>query len=70
MHEHRTTTTSDRLWTVVDVAKRLNKSEQAVYHMVRRGLIPFTRVGMRSVRFDQTRIEEWLAVNTGFRDAV
>lgn len=66
LHERHTTAAPARSrWiTVHEVAQRLGKSEAAIYKMVARNLIPFTRIGLRGVRFEAERIEEWLARNS------
>jgi len=49
-----------RLQTVDEVAARLGFHRRTVYDKASRGEIPSIRIG-RSVRFDRTQIEDWLA---------
>jgi excisionase family DNA binding protein len=48
------------LLTVNDVAELLNKSPQAVRHMVQRRQLPFVRLTERTLRFDPAVIEAYL----------
>lgn len=44
-----------------DAAEYLTMSEAFLRKAVREQSIPFTRVGAKSLRFDRTALDEWLA---------
>lgn len=54
-----TTTESQRLLTVQDVAQRYQVRPGTVYGWVARGEIPFHKVGTKLVRFDPKELDGW-----------
>ncbi len=50
---------TDKLLIVSDVAEILEIKERTIYEWVRRGKIPFKKLGS-SVRFSKTEIQEWV----------
>ena len=48
------------LWTVQEVAQFLNVRPLRIYELVRDRQIPFTKVGLRQLRFDPAAIRQWL----------
>lgn len=49
----------DQAITVAELTELLNLGRTAIYDMVRRGAIPYIRIGY-SVRFDPDEIAKWL----------
>lgn len=49
-----------RLYTAKDVAQLLLVSEQRVYDLCKKALIPHIKLG-RQIRFHPVQIDEWLA---------
>jgi excisionase family DNA binding protein len=52
------------LWTVEEVAGYLNVRPLRVYELVQSRQIPFTKVGLRQLRFDPAAIRKWLDART------
>lgn len=52
------------LWTTREVADFLNVRLTRVYELVHARQIPFTKVGLRQLRFDPVVIREWLEART------
>lgn len=52
------------LWTARDVAGFLNVRLTRVYELVDARQIPFTKVGLRQLRFDPGVIRQWLDART------
>ena len=52
------------LWTVNEVADFLNVRPLRIYELVQARQIPFTKVGLRQLRFDPTAIRQWLDTRT------
>lgn len=48
-----------RLWTVAEVAERLELTEDAVYRLARQKILPCVRIG-RMIRFDEQALDEWI----------
>jgi len=48
------------LWTVKEVAEFLNVRPLRIYELVRDRQIPFTKVGLRQLRFDPAVIRQCL----------
>ena len=55
---------SSCLWNVKELADFLHVRPLRVYELVNSGQIPFTRIGVRQLRFDPVAIREWLAART------
>jgi len=53
------------LITRKQAAEILRISARGLDRLIRQGVIPFVRVGKRSVRLDQRRIEKYIEKNTG-----
>ena len=47
-------------WTVRDAARYLGMSEGFVRKAVRLRLIPFRKVGSKSIRFSRSALKDWL----------
>ncbi len=52
------------LWTVNEVADFLNVRPLRIYELVQARQIPFTKVGLRQLRFDPAAIRQWLDART------
>ena len=52
------------LWTVNEVAEFLNVRPLRIYELVHSRQIPFTKVGLRQLRFDPAAIRQWLEART------
>ncbi len=57
------------MWTVREVAEFLHVRPIRVYELVNARLIPFTKIGLRQLRFDPARfdpaaIRQWLDART------
>ena len=52
------------LWTVKEVADFLNVRPLRIYELVHTRQIPFTKVGLRQLRFDPAAIQQWLDART------
>jgi excisionase family DNA binding protein len=51
-----------------EVAKILQISTQRVYELTRQGVLPSVRIGARQIRFEETRVLQWIE-NGGGLDA-
>ena len=49
-----------KLKTAKEISEVLNLSQQRIYELTRRGLIPHVRIGHRQYRYIESEIEEWL----------
>lgn len=63
MSTHARKVVLEKLLEPRELAARLNVSREAVYDKVKRGELPFVRIG-RLIRFDPVKIEEWLERQT------
>ncbi len=63
---HTTPPMVPRYMTVVECARFINRSPNAVRHLVKQAAIPCIRVGRR-VQFDQRVIEGWMLRNVDRR---
>ena len=52
------------MWTVKQVAEFLNVRPLRIYELVYARQIPFTRIGLRQLRFDPAVIRQWLDART------
>ncbi len=52
------------LWTVEEVAAFLNVRPLRIYELVYGRQIPFTKIGLRQLRFDPAAIRQWLDART------
>lgn len=52
------------LWTVKEVADLLNVRPLRIYELVCDRQIPFTKIGLRQLRFDPAAIRQWLDART------
>jgi excisionase family DNA binding protein len=52
------------MWTVKQVAEFLNVRPLRIYELVSARQIPFTKVGLRQLRFDPAAIRQWLDART------
>ena len=52
------------LWTVNEVAEYLNVRPTRIYELIHARAIPFTKVGLRQLRFDPGAIRQWLDAQT------
>ncbi len=52
------------MWTVREVAEFLHVRPIRVYELVNARLIPFTKIGLRQLRFDPAAIRQWLDART------
>ena len=52
------------LWTVKEVADFLNVRPLRIYELVHTRQIPFTKIGLRQLRFDPVAIRQWLEART------
>lgn len=62
MSENATQLTAARMFTVSDVAKMINKSEQTTRKMARLGLIPGARRMGRDWRFRHSEINKFVGI--------
>ena len=52
------------MWTVKQVAEFLNVRPLRVYELVYARQIPFTKIGLRQLRFDPAAVRQWLDTRT------
>ncbi len=52
------------LWTVEEVANFLHVRPLRIYELVHGRQIPFTKIGLRQLRFDPAAIRQWLDART------
>jgi len=49
-----------RLLAAKEVAKILQVNVQRVYELTRQGILPSIRIGPRQIRFEETRLMQWM----------
>lgn len=52
---------SRRLLTVAEAADYLGLSQKALRHRVARQAVPFTRLGLRTIRFNTLALDVWMS---------
>ena len=57
-----------RLLDAKEVAEILKVNTQRVYELTRQGMLPSVRIGARQIRFEETRLQQWIE-NGGGLDA-
>jgi excisionase family DNA binding protein len=56
---------SDEILTRKEIAKHLKIPVRTIDYLVNTGQIPFSRIGQRTVRFQKSRIDEYLKQREG-----
>jgi len=52
------------MWNVLQVAEFLNVRPLRIYELVYARQIPFTKIGLRQLRFDPATIRQWVDART------